>query len=1349
MKRPSPPRSHLRSLAALFAAALLASAGAASAAHDFFTGSGSSPNGPGDPGDDDGCPDGPNAGDPVMLFAGDFVEERVDVFLPGRMLDVRAAFTYRSRSDFNGPYGYGWDMSFHRRIKKLDNGDAVLLTGANRTGEFGFNGATYTNPARFQGGLVQNVDGSFVLSLPDGGSEEFDVNGNLSRKVDRNGNALLFFYTAAPQPISGRSAYFVNQTVGVVAREYLLLAITDTIGRTLNFEYGADNRLSEIEWGGRRVRYTYDASGSGDLVEVRYPATAEHPAGSTLSYGYDSQHNLVSIADGNSVEYLTNQYNAADRVIQQVFGGEVWTFAYGVDGGGAPRTTVTDPRGVVTQTTFNTLGLATRMEVFTDGIPAGEPSSYVTTYEYDANGWLIREVSPRGAASEYSYSASGKLIESRRKRIGAAPFTPSPDDLVTTFTQEPLFDFTKSTVDPRGSTITYTYDYELGEPARGNLRKITYPAIAGATIETEITYNAFGQVLSVTDPNGNVLRKTYDPTSGYLVSETSGFGTPQAATAQYTYDVFGNVLTITDPNQRTATLHYDERDRVVRVVSPLGFTAHYRFDLAGNLLQVDNAAKVNAPSQPPALGAIDTTDAWESTGYAYDSRGRVTAVRDDRGATTSYTYDALDQRTSETDPNSRTETYVYDERGLTWRIVDARATPGVTELRYDADGNLTQLIDPRNSVTTHQVDDFGRPVRMTYPDGSFEQFGFDRNGNLTSRVTPGGSAISYAYDALNRLTSKSTPSETTNYSYDPGSRLVTASDDDSTIQFAYDALDRVTSTSTTLPGLSPYVVGYTYDLGGNRTNLHYPDGFDLPSTYDVQNRLVTLGNVVRYSHDPLDQRVLRDSGRALQTSYAFDSSGRLKSMSHSSGAGRVESLAYTYDNGFQRLSHKDRFGRHDYTYDEIDQLTAVARPAGFPRPSTNYAYDLAGNRTSVSAGVGAGSYTANALNQYTSAAGATPTYDGDGNLASDGARTYTYDEENRLIGASGAFGSVSYAYDALNRRVSRTLNGVTTYFLYDRADLIHELDASGGFQARYIHGADLSELVAMDRGGQRYFYALDALNSVVALTDTLGNVVERYAYDAFGQPSIADASGAPLAASAVGNRFMFSGLEFDGETGLIHARYRDLDPRTGRFLQRDPAGYVPDFNLYRYVSNSPLAFIDPWGLSKGVGQPGFLEGMIPVWGSARAAVDDFQNGRWGWGLFNTAMALTDLIPGKSLVGAAAKGVLWKTGSHTWKATRSWLGRRGYARAGQEVHHWLIPRNQWGRRVPDWIKNQPWNLMPMPSRAWHNAIEGKGPNAFGPLGRLWHGSPAWARATGISAAGKAINGGRDTSGAGCD
>jgi|GEM_PF-2400501 len=123
-----------------------------------------------------------------------------------------------------------------------------------------------------------------------------------------------------------------------------------------------------------------------------------------------------------------------------------------------------------------------------------------------------------------------------------------------------------------------------------------------------------------------------------------------------------------------------------------------------------------------------------------------------------------------------------------------------------------------------------------------------------------------------------------------------------------------------------------------------------------------------------------------------------------------------------------------------------------------------------------------------------------------------------------------------------------------------------------------------------YYYHFDALGSVVALSDADGDTVQVYEYDVYGQVAASDPNHP--------NRFLFTGREFDKETGLYYYRARYYNPTIGRFLQTDPIGYADGMGWHGYCGNSPVNFADPtglWALSYGFldrDDPSAIDGML-------------------------------------------------------------------------------------------------------------------------------------------------------------
>jgi YD repeat-containing protein len=125
-------------------------------------------------------------------------------------------------------------------------------------------------------------------------------------------------------------------------------------------------------------------------------------------------------------------------------------------------------------------------------------------------------------------------------------------------------------------------------------------------------------------------------------------------------------------------------------------------------------------------------------------------------------------------------------------------------------------------------------------------------------------------------------------------------------------------------------------------------------------------------------------------------------------------------------------------------------------------------------------------------------HDANGNLTSDGTNTYTWDARNHLSAISGAApGSFAYAYDALNRRVSKAVAGTTTQLVYDGLNPVQELQ-SGSASANLLTGLNLDEYFQRtDSAGARDLLT-DALGSTWGLADSSGTVQSGYSYQPFG-----------------------------------------------------------------------------------------------------------------------------------------------------------------------------------------------------------------------------------------------------------
>ena len=165
--------------------------------------------------------------------------------------------------------------------------------------------------------------------------------------------------------------------------------------------------------------------------------------------------------------------------------------------------------------------------------------------------------------------------------------------------------------------------------------------------------------------------------------------------------------------------------------------------------------------------------------------------------------------------------------------------------------------------------------------------------------------------------------------------------------------------------------------------------------------------------------------------------------------------------------------------------------------------------------------------------------------------------------------------------------------------------------------------------------------------------------------------------------------------------------------------------------------------------PGLAESLIPVWGSGREAVADWQDHNYVGAGLNGLLAASDLFLAGDVAKAVAKGGFYairgplfrKASEQAWRHVRETMGPEGVGmlEAGQHGHHWFAPQKSWGKNVPDMFKNHPINIKAMPDTATHMRITGryKGQPRFNQFDRWRYGTPTWSKVATVDALGHPI------------
>ena len=674
----------------------------------------------------------------------------------------------------------------------------------------------------------------------------------------------------------------------------------------------------------------------------------------------------------------------------------------------------------------------------------------------------------------------------------------------------------------------------------------------------DFVYNAAGRLTQLTDQALRVTTYAYDLANEHLLSVTGPDGT-----IAYTYET---------------TVGSQAEHALTSVTNPDGTHVFYEYDAQGRLGRTVRDGGAEAVTMAyGATGEVFITDALGNTSSLFFNEfGQLLEARDALDRSARLDYDEVHRLDRVSLPLDTVSLFDFDDNG---NLIFAVKPDGHSlSFTYDTTFNLpTTIRDERNVPLRYTYDSQGNPTSISHADGTIEKFTPDADGNITRSINRRSQAIDYTYDDRGLVLRKDHADGTFEaFTYDDRGNRLTAKDESGTTTFDYDAADRLTK--VTYP--NGRFLEYTYDDAGRRIRLEDQTGFVVKYRYDAAGRIAELtdgldARIVLYTYDLAGRLVREDNGNLTVTTYGFDDANQLISLVNHLPDGTVSSrFDYAYDALGRRTSVTTLEGLTTFGYDAIGQLTSVVLSNG---RVIQYAYDAAGNRTAVIDNGAVTDYQSNTLNQYTRIGSFDRTYDADGNLIADeaGGKTYTYDDESRLVSWVDGVLSVGYEYDALGNRIAKIEGGVRTEYLVDPLGLtnvVAEYDSAGTLIARYVHGG-FGLVSRHNAGGAAAFYDFDGTGSTVALTDAGASIVNSYSYLPFGE--------ALSISETVANPFEFVGqfgVQRDAN-GLDFMRARYYSHDDGRFINEDPIGARGGINLYRYVRNDPASLIDPQGLN--------------------------------------------------------------------------------------------------------------------------------------------------------------------------
>ncbi len=1013
----------------------------------------------------------------------------------------------------------------------------------------------------------------------------WDAQARLVAVTDALGQVTTLAYDDGADPLRltgvtdpfGRTATFTYTGAGQLA------SVTDTLGLTSTFGYQAEDFIGTLTTPYGTTSFRHERDRAGFVNDPMIEATDPLGGVAHLEYHFATPELAAAVPAGCS-EVPTGF--AAHNAALDLWNTYYWDAAAWAAGPG-------------------NVGLATVTHWMLYGWAAGQTRNAVSAPHsvqrpLEARVWYgyHGQTDPQALGSSSQVARVGRVLDD-----GSSPIT-----LTTSNAQDQV----TSRTDPLGRTTTYTYAangvdlLEVRQQRSGGTDLLAqYAAYTGlhqpqtvtdASGETTtLTYNAAGQVLTTTNALNQTTTYVYDG-DGRLTSVTGPVG---GATTTYTYDAYGRVRTVTSPDGYTVTTDADVFDRPVQTTYPDGTWEETTYDRLHVASRRDRAGRVTRYGVDAARRLVWTRDPagrtvqqrWgesglgqlidakgQATTWERDVQGRVTReVRADGLTATVYTYEARSGRVATvTDPTQQVTTYAYGLDDAVSAVTFSNAqipTPGVS-YTYDPDY-------PR--VTT-MVDGTGTTAYTYHPAG---QAGAGQVATVDGPLTD--DTIAYGYDELNRMVSRAINGVAMTLAYDGLGRVAEEVNVLGTFTYGYD-------------GVSARLASVTYPNGQTSAYSYLPVAQDL-RLETIHHRKPDTSTLSRfdYTYDAvgniLTWQQQADSAQATIWRYGYDAADQLTAAVHQTTDATPSLLAryaYAYDPAGNRTVEQIDDAVTVTTHDRLNRLVTQA-PGGVLRfagtvnePAT---VTIQGQPAAVTAGgqFAAGVPVTSGTNTVTITAtdpsgntatavfevdqtGSTKsfTYDANGNLTSDGTRTFEWDARNQLVAINVGTHRSEFTYDGQQRRV-RIVEKENSVVQSDRKVLWCGKEEC---EERAADGATVTRRIwwqGEHAAGAARFFAADHLGSVTDVTDGAGTEVARYAFDVWGRRTLVTG----VDVTGVG----YTGHRWQ-ETGRAWlALYRGYDPDLGRWLSEDPVGFGDGPNLLAYVGNDPVGASDPFGLT--------------------------------------------------------------------------------------------------------------------------------------------------------------------------
>ncbi|MCA1578350.1 MAG: hypothetical protein LC794_13420 [Acidobacteria bacterium] len=729
------------------------------------------------------------------------------------------------------------------------------------------------------------------------------------------------------------------------------------------------------------------------------------------------------------------------------------------------------------------------------------------------------------------------------------------------------------------------------------------------------TYDPWlGTIATLTHFDGNRDQYFYTPL-GHVAKEVRSGDTEEFPTVQFEYRF--DQLPISTVMERRRRSGQDGVQRSVVYYDGLGEELQRRAQAENDRFAVDGFAirnprgdvvrKEAAFMSPSEAFDLEERSADESPFIMhYDALSRVVSMTRDGGHELRVVYDSdgatfFDpEDTDSTSPNFETPTSEFvDAWDHTVAVVESGGDAALrTEFHRNVFGQVERVIDAGGSFrVSYDYDLLQRKVHVEHADAGARTFLFNARGQMVRYIDARGQNVSWTFDPLGRILEVREQNELKErYEYDAGAgdnvtgRLARVTDEAGSTAYSYDVRGRVAQATRSFEGSAEaFVFRTAYDPDGRILSLTYPDGHEVSYDYNARglvDRVSGLFNRVEYDARGRRTKVTYDIGVTERFTYYADlgtpethrvqrtASGLLlygrryeySRALHVTSAQdlRVASPDYTPVNRNYAYDHLCRLRRasgtgdtHDYSYDAIDNLTLNGELG-----PQQLDYDGTQIRGPINAGVTDVQYG----------------HDANGCMIRRPSQSLAFDARQLLRSVERDDGmTVSFAYDHVGRRIRKrvTEQEVTRDTLYIGEIFEVHPDAS---RRRFVTDPKTETRLVTVNGNSATLIVADTQGSIVLGVTENGNEAGRRVYSAHGRTAALSGATADLG---------FGGRILDNETGLYYFRRRYFDPDIGQFISPDIIAVFRADELvqrprslhpYAYGNNSPVTFIDPFGL---------------------------------------------------------------------------------------------------------------------------------------------------------------------------